>query len=124
MFDYCLHRRDVQLEKCEQFVKEWQTEVELASSAEGDDVCEKQKGGVCVRTTVDIEFYDYTGKSIKGAQKNSDFKRPGWGNVYNYGEMHNDLIDGEFLDEDEQCDLYYQYVDLLLGDLDDDELDY
>ena len=117
MFDYCLWRRDVQLEKCEKFVVEWQAEVAQASVEAGEDVCLKEKGGVCLKTKVDIEFYDYTGKSIKMAQKKSDFKRPGWGNVYNYGNMHNDLLDGEFPDEDEQCDLYYQAVDVLEAEL-------
>ena len=39
MFDYCLWRRDVQLKKCEDFVKEWQEEVALASNDAGEDVC-------------------------------------------------------------------------------------
>ena len=60
-----------------------------------------------MKTKVDIEFYDYTGKIAKKAQKKSDFKRPGWGNVYNYQNMHNDMLDGEFPDLDGQCDLYY-----------------
>ena len=113
MFDYCIHRRDLQLEKCEDFVVEWQAEVELASERAGEDVCQKVRGDICQKTKVDIEFYDYTGKSAKAAQKNSDFKRPGWGDVYNYGNMHNDLLDGEFDDESGQCDLYYEYVDML-----------
>ena len=107
MFDYCIWRRDVQLDKCEDFVIEWQAEVGLASEAAGEDVCQKERGGVCIKTKVDIEFYDYTGKMVKGAQKKSDFKRPGWGNVYNYQNMHNDMLDGEFPDEEGQCDLYY-----------------
>ena len=113
MFDYCIHRRDQQLEKCEDFVEEWQDEVALASERAGEDVCQKKNGDICQKTKVDIEFYDYTGKSAKAAQKNSDFKRPGWGDVYNYGNMHNDLIDKEFLDESGQCKLYYDYVDKL-----------
>ena len=56
----------------------------------------------------------YTGKNIKAAQKANGAKRPGWGNVYNYGNMHDDLdtndaTEGEF--SSDVCTEYYDYLD-------------
>ena len=32
-------------------------------------------------------------------------RRPGWGDVYNYGKMHNDLLAGDFTND--TCEDYY-----------------
>ena len=116
MFDYCLWRRDEQLKRCALFVEEWNEEVAIASAVAGEDVCKKEKGGICFMTTVDITFGDYTGTKAMKAQKKSEFKRPGWGDVYNYGNMHDDLdtnqdTDGDF--ESAQCTLYYEELEKL-----------
>ena len=37
--------------------------------------------------------------------------RPAWGDVYNYDEMHGDLLDGFF--PSETCEVYYEYYDEL-----------
>ena len=96
MFEYCLWRRDQQLVTCEAFVADWVTAVDDASDAAGEDLCRKRKfGGVCVATKVDVTVGNYTGKSIGRAQKANGAKRPGWGNVYNYNNMHNDLDTNE-----------------------------
>ena len=55
---------------------------------------------------------------IKGAQKKTGNKRPGWGNVYNYNEMHDDLdtnaaTDGDFTNA--VCTYYYDQL-AALGD--------
>ena len=52
-------------------------------------------------------------------------RRPGWGNVYNYDQMHTDylqLIDDEdseasFLGE---CEIFYDYMDEVLNVNEDD----
>ena len=67
-------------------------------------------------TTVDITFGNYVGKKAMKAQKKSEYKRPGWGNVYNYGNMHDDLDTNEDTDGDftsAQCTLYYEELEKL-----------
>ena len=55
MFDYCLWRRDEQLDACEDFVEDWEAAVQAATdAADGVDQCAKRKMGVCVRTLVDV----------------------------------------------------------------------
>ena len=116
MFDYCLWRRDQQLEVCAEFVVEWNEAVAEASVEAGEDVCKRERGGICAMTKVDITFGDYVGKKPNKAQRKSEYKRPGWGDVYNYGNMHDDLdtnadTDGDF--PSDQCTLYYDYLDEL-----------
>ena len=65
-------------------------------------------------TKVDITFGDSVGRKPQKAQKKSEYKRPGWGDVYNYGNMHDDLdtnaaTEGEFTSS--QCTLYYTKLD-------------
>ena len=67
MFDYCLWRRDEQLKACEIFVEEWNEEVAIASAVAGEDVCKKERGGICAMTKVDITFGDYVGKKPQKA---------------------------------------------------------
>merc|ERR1712073_28785 len=90
MFDYCLWRRDQQLETCEAFVADWEAAVDAATAAdaEGVDQCQKRKLGVCVMTRAAITVGDYTGRNIRRGQIKNGFKRPGWGQVYNYNNMH------------------------------------
>ena len=114
MFDYCLWRRDQQLLACAEFVEEWNEEVAIASAVAGEDVCKKERGGICAMTTVDITFGDYVGRKPQKAQRKSEYKRPGWGDVYNYGNMHDDLdtnaaTQGQFTSS--QCTLYYTKLD-------------
>jgi len=47
MFDYCLWRRDEQLETCEEFVAEWEA---ATVGDDGEDLCapRKRKMGVCL----------------------------------------------------------------------------
>ena len=45
--------------------------------------------------------------------------RPKWGQVYNYGEMHGDLLDGFF--PSETCVKYYEFVDQLEAARGDDQ---
>ena len=47
MFDYCLWRRDEQLEACEEFVAEWEA---ATVGDDGEDLCapKKRKMGVCL----------------------------------------------------------------------------
>ena len=116
MFDYCLWRRDEQRKQCDIFVQEWNEEVAIASAVAGEDVCKKERGGICIMTKVDITFGDYVGRKPQKAQKKSEYKRPGWGNVYNYGNMHDDLdtntdTNGTFTSD--QCTLYYSVLDEL-----------
>merc|ERR1712109_251741 len=115
MFDYCLWRRDEQLATCEAFVADWEAALEAAG---GEDQCAKRKFDVCVRPRVDLTVGEYTGKNIRAAQKANGAKRPGWGNVYNYNNMHDDLdtnaaTDGEF--ESAVCTEYYDDLDALAG---------
>ena len=115
MFDYCLWRRDEQLETCEEFVADWEEVVDQATAdAGGEDQCAKRRFDVCVKTKVAVTLGDYTGKGIKGAQKKNGAKRPGWGDVYNYGNMHDDLdtnadTEGDFVSQ--VCTDYYAYLD-------------
>ena len=51
-------------------------------------------------------------KKVKKAHN----KRPGWGDVYDYGNMHNELLDGTF--ESETCDIYYDFVDAIEAEQD------
>ena len=96
MFEYCLWRRDQQLVTCEEFVDDWEAAVEQATlDANGEDQCRKTKLGVCVATKVDVTVGNYTGRSIGKAQKKNGARRPGWGNVYNYNNMHADLDTNE-----------------------------
>merc|ERR1712223_1538958 len=113
MFDYCLWRRDQQLVACEAFVADWEDALEAAG---GEDQCAKRKFGVCVRPRVDLTVGDYTGKNIRQAQKANGAKSPGWGNVYNYNNMHDDLdtndaTEGEFVSA--VCTEYYDDLDPL-----------
>merc|ERR1712079_358951 len=117
MFDYCLWRRDEQLATCEAFVADWEAAVAAATTAaDGEDQCQKIKFGVCVSTKEAITVGDYTGRNIRFAQRKNGFKRPGWGNVYNYNNMHDDLdtndaTDGEFVSA--VCTEYYDDLDTL-----------
>ena len=117
MFDYCLWRRDEQLERCEEFVAEWDA---ATFDDAGEDLCapNKRKFGVCLKTTVNVTVgegeSEYTGKNIRAAQKKTGNKRPGWGNVYNYNNMHDDLdtnaaTEGDF--ESAVCTEYYARLD-------------
>merc|ERR1712156_602930 len=117
MFDYCLWRRDEQLETCEAFVADWEDALEAATAAaaDGEDQCRKRKHGVCVMTVDAITVGEYTGKNIRRAQIANGFKRPGWGQVYNYNNMHDDLDSNdatEGLFESDVCDLYYEDLEI------------
>ena len=117
MFDYCLWRRDEQLATCEAFVADWEAAVDAATAAaDGEDQCAKRKFDVCVRPRVALTVGDYEGKNIRAAQKANGAKRPGWGNVYNYNNMHDDLdtndaTEGDFVSA--VCTEYYDDLDTL-----------
>merc|ERR1712156_112795 len=121
MFDYCLWRRDQQLDTCEAFVADWESAVNAATAAaDGEDQCvpKRRKQGVCLMTKVDITVGEYTGRNFRRAKTANGFKRPGWGQVYNYNNMHDDLDSNdatEGLFESDVCDLYYEDL-AILGD--------
>ena len=94
---------------------EWQEVVALASEVAGENICAKERGGICQKTKIDVTMGQYTGKMAKKAQAVNGFRKPGWGNVYNYGNMHDDFLAGAF--PSEQCDVYYDYVEDLEEEL-------
>ena len=67
-------------------------------------------------TKVDITVGEYTGRNFRRAKTANGFKRPGWGQVYNYNNMHDDLDSNdatEGLFESDVCDLYYEDLEIL-----------
>merc|ERR1712150_286870 len=74
MFEYCLYKRDEHYDDCEAL------EVE----------CKKEKLGTCVKTATAVDFRDNQESKFMKVHKKHN-KRPGWGQVYNYGNMHNEL---------------------------------
>ena len=67
-------------------------------------------------TKENITVGEYTGRNIRRAQKENDKKRPGWGDVYNYDNMHADLDSNdatEGLFESDVCDLYYADLEII-----------
>ena len=105
MYDYCIYRRDVQLNKCEALVDDWEEEMTAQ-----DIGCRVEKYDTCIVADAKVD--------IGGIQENKFFKvmrklakRPGWGQVYNYDNMHNELnsnTGGDF--ESATCDTYYAYL--------------
>ena len=75
-----------------------------------------------VEVTISEGDKTYNGKFINRAKRATVGARPGWGQVYNYGNMHNDLdtndaTDGEF--ESDVCTHYYDYLEDLEDYLED-----
>ena len=95
MFDYCLYKRDEIYDGCNALAAGWAAEI----AAQGVE-CRKEKHGVCLKTKTNV---DYAGiETMKFSTIKKEFnKRPGWGQVYNYGNMHNELqsnnADGNFV---------------------------
>ena len=74
----------------------------------------------------DKVFVDAVEEGDDGAEFNNFSKalkklapRPKWGQVYNYGEMHGDLLDGFF--PSETCDKYYEFAAQLEAARGDDQ---
>ena len=105
MFEYCLYKRDEHYDACEALAEEW----ELAISDQEVE-CKKEKLGTCVKTATAVDFRDNQESKFMKVHKKHN-KRPGWGQVYNYGNMHNELESNGGTWANATCDLYYDVIE-------------
>ena len=95
MFDYCMYKRDEIFDGCNALAKGWEEEM----AAQGVE-CKVEKHGVCLKTKGKVDYAGIETNMFKKVKKVLN-KRPGWGQVYNYDNMHNELqsnnADGNFV---------------------------
>ena len=106
MFEYCLYKRDEHYADCEALADEWEEAI-----ADQGVVCSKEKKGTCLKTATVVDFRGSPEKTFMKVSRKHN-KRPGWGQVYNYGNMHNELnsnTGGDFVST--TCDTYYEVIE-------------
>ena len=95
MFDYCLYKRDEIYAGCNTLAAAWEAEI----AAQGVE-CKKEKHGICLKTKGKIDYNGFETNSFVSLKREFN-KRPKWGQVYNYDNMHNELQsnnpDGNFI---------------------------
>ena len=106
MYDYCIHKRDEQLAECEDLADDWEAEIDAQ-----DIECKKFEYGVCLKTRGRVDFAGIETTMFKKVKKEFN-KRPGWGQVYDYDNMHNELKSNGGDWDNATCDAYYAAIDV------------